>query len=286
MKNRSEYSRERRSFAQRVQDLIMRKSAALQRRVYSSLLPVIASLDVDSGRLVFNLRNVQQIGAIRKIVTTIMTEEGSGLGRWMGKRMIEMLSLNRLYFKSFLPDPLESVEDRVRERTLLRLGYEAQSGNLITGGYLHSIAQDTRVAQAVGASINRSLAARMGLSQFQRDFKDLFVNPSGLGLVEAHFYTNTFDLFQQYDRAISLDYADELGLNYAVYSGTFKNNTRSFCRARQGKVFSREEIESWRNLSFQGKPKIYNPATDLGGYNCRHSLDWISDELAERWRNE
>jgi hypothetical protein len=78
-------------------------------------------------------------------------------------------------------------------------------------------------------------------------------------------------------------YAERLGLKYAVYSGTLEEDSRPFCVARVNKVYSLGEIQSWRNLKFQGKPKIgYEPVYDCGGFNCRHHLSWISDEIAEK----
>lgn len=41
------------------------------------------------------------------------------------------------------------------------------------------------------------------------------------------------------------------------------------------------------DLDWEGKNQIgYNPFIDLGGYNCRHKLRWISRELAEAKRPE
>jgi len=283
MKSRSEYGRERRSFAARMQDLLRRKAAAAQARVYSLIIPLLTEFESEAGRLVFNVANISRITQVRRIVDESLAQEGSVIARWIAAKVLSLADLNRLYFKSFTPRPIEQVEQIAKRNVMLRLGYDIETGDLIRGGYLDDIARNSQVGQVVGSAINRSLGARMGLREFQSNFKAVFTNPQGLGLAERHFYTNTFDLFQQYDRSISKEYADQLNLNYAVYSGTTMSETRPFCSARVGKVFTRKEVESWRNLSFQGKPKNYNPSTDLGGYNCRHSLDWISDELAARF---
>ena len=52
-------------------------------------------------------------------------------------------------------------------------------------------------------------------------------------------------------------------------------------------MYHEDEIKSWENLNFAGKPETgYNPIVDLGGYNCRHRLDWVSDQVAFRLRPE
>lgn len=103
----------------------------------------------------------------------------------------------------------------------------------------------------------------------------------------------------QADREINTEIRQALKLNYAFYQGGTISTTRPFCKVRNNKVFSREEISKfstsrdkyggYENKSsgeLQGKTKPHNPFLDLGGYNCRHSYDWISDELAAIFRPE
>jgi hypothetical protein len=79
----------------------------------------------------------------------------------------------------------------------------------------------------------------------------------------------------------------DLGFKYAIYEGGEIETTRNFCEQRNRKVFSEQEINSWRDLSWQGKNTIgYNPIFDCGGYNCRHKLRWIGTELALKLRGE
>ena len=282
MKSRSQYGRERRSFAARMQEILRRKARSAQTRTYRLITPLLAEFKAEKNQLVFDVDNISKITQVRKIVDAALAEEGSQIARWIAGKVDQLININRKYFGSFMPAPqIGQVADIARNNTLLRLGYNAEANTIIKGGFLDAITTQTSVGQQVGAALNQSLGSRMGIKEFRTNFRDLFLKPDGLGLTEAHYYRTTFDIFQQYDRSVSKEYADQLELNYAVYSGTTMSNTRPFCSERVGKVFSREEIEAWKNETFQGKPTNYNPATDLGGYNCRHSLDWISDELAE-----
>jgi len=284
MKSRSEYGRAKRSFAARLQQILMRKSRSAQTRTYKLIRPLLDEFETSQSRLVFNVENISKITQVRKIVDAALTEEGSVIARWIARQVNALTDLNRLYFKSFVAQPIDVVDVTARENIMLRLGYNLKDGTLIKGGYLDDISTNTNVAQQVGAELNRALGNRTGLRDFRKQFADLFTSDiNGLGLTDRHFYRATFDIFQQYDRAIAKEYADQLELNYAIYSGTIKNTTRSFCSERVNKVFTRAEIERWREEDFDGKPSRYNPSTDLGGYNCRHSLDWISDELAARF---
>lgn len=67
---------------------------------------------------------------------------------------------------------------------------------------------------------------------------------------------------------------------YAIYQGGLIQDSRQFCKERNNKVFTKAEIESWKELEWEGKPENYDPFINVGGTGCRHTLDWISIELA------
>lgn len=83
------------------------------------------------------------------------------------------------------------------------------------------------------------------------------------------------DSFNIYNRNYTQIIANDLEVKYFEYFGQTIRDTRDFCKQRVGRTYSKAEIESWANLSWQGK----NPNTDkttifsyCGGYNCIHSL--------------
>jgi hypothetical protein len=107
-------------------------------------------------------------------------------------------------------------------------------------------------------------------------------------------------LYQLYDAAYNSTLAQEFDMNYFIYQGGLIKDSRDFCAAHNNKVFSREEAADWVNwvpsmgdypAGYEIKQKDtshpsymdypgYTPLVDRGGYNCRHMLGWISDELA------
>ena len=164
---------------------------------------------------------------------------------------------------------------------MLSWGYDVRKKGLVTGGYLEAMASSNVVGEQVGALINQAIAAKMPLADFKKQFKSVFINPDGLGMLERYYDTKTHDLFQKYDRQVNKVYADELKLNWAVWAGTVMSRTRPICEKNNNKCFHRSELEELRNVNFKGKPKIYDPFTDVGGYNCRHHLSWVSAEIAK-----
>jgi len=81
-------------------------------------------------------------------------------------------------------------------------------------------------------------------------------------------------------------FADELKLKYFVYAGSIMEKTRDFCAERNNRVFHVNDVSSFpNNLSYF--PPNYNFFIDRGGYNCRHKIRYISNQLgAKKWGQE
>lgn len=249
---------------------------------------VSTSIEVEEGRIKYTAANLGRVQTIYTLFARFQRKYSETMLGTVLKWAGNLLGLNETYFSTFEPESkVENIRDAARRLTLQRWGYNTTTKALIPGGYFESLFNSQTVAQRVAGLVNQAIAQNMPLKEFQRTFRAAFVGMPGRGMLERHWRTNSFDLYQRIDRTANLIYADKLGLNYAVYSGTLEEDSRPFCIERVNKVFSRPEIKNWDNLNFQGKPKIgYDPFLDCGGFNCRHHLSWISDELAERLRPE
>lgn len=90
-----------------------------------------------------------------------------------------------------------------------------------------------------------------------------------------------FQYARNYDQVVSAD----LGLEWAYYAGGEVDDTRDFCMARIDKYWHIEEIKSWSKLSWQGKARGTtrgNIQTQLGGYNCRHHLNYVTERFVPK----
>lgn len=247
---------------------------------------LVGNIETEDGRIKYTAKNLGRVQGLFSIFQKFQKEyENTILGTvldWAGR----LFGLSAQYFEAF-DNPAESVDDAARRLTLQRWGYNVLTKELIPGGYFQSLFNNANVAQRVAGLVNQAIAQKMPLAQFQRVFRQVFVGQPGQGMLERHWKTNSFDLYQRIDRTANLVYADRLGLDYAIYSGTLEEDSRPFCIARVNKVFGRDEIAAWASLEFAGKPKIgYDPFTDCGGYNCRHHLSFISNEIAAHLRPE
>lgn len=81
--------------------------------------------------------------------------------------------------------------------------------------------------------------------------------------------TNSRMVVGGYNRVARDVVAEEADLNYALYYGQKRDNTRTFCINCIGKVFDRSQISALSNG--QGLDVI----TYAGGWNCIHSWLWV-----------
>jgi hypothetical protein len=85
-------------------------------------------------------------------------------------------------------------------------------------------------------------------------------------LYEARtFYDTTASVFTRQVESLKSDRDDVF-----LYVGPLDRKTRPFCYERVGKVYTRDEIDSWDNGQL---PNVFLTA---GGYNCRHVWQAVS----------
>lgn len=267
--------------AERSFDALSKVVRALQEAAYSLLADWFSeNIETENGgrTIKFSAGNLGRVQGVFGLLKRFGRRLQSGILDAILGQTDRILDANDAYFGQFAV--VTDIQEAARLETLLRWGYNARTKTLIAGGYLDTLFKGSDVSQRVAALLNQAIAARMPLADFRKTFRNVFIGKGGAGMLERHFNTATFDLFQGLDRTVNLIYANRLGLNHAIYSGTIIKTTRPFCRARVGKVFTRNQIEAWADLDFAGKPPIYDPFVHCGGYNCRHHLSFITAEVA------
>lgn len=278
--SRANYQRDReRRAAQFEADLkrrVKRMQGDLQREVLRYISERVQA--GEDGVVRFSVRNVRASAGVAAVVRQFAQERGRKLLNWMVRRLADLFGLNRNYFRSFTEYP-RSRDEQALHLLMLRLGYNTKTGRFVPDGFLSRVFQMDEVANQLARDIQQTLAAKPTITRFRELFRDRFTRA---GYVERHFTRFTSDLFHQFDRAAQTTLADELGLEHAVYSGTLIKTSRCFCERRLNRIYTREEIRKWDALEWRGKIEGGNVLIDLGGYNCRHHLSFISPMQAER----
>jgi hypothetical protein len=173
----------------------------------------------------------------------------------------------------------------------LRVGLDG--GKLVRGGYLQSFFDNNSIGLDLKQMTAKAMTSNMDKKDYIKLLKDKITGTDEYkGGLDRQFQRYAFDLYSHYDAAYNMILGNEFDFNYFIYQGGLVKDTREFCREHNGKVYSRDEAQEWINWkspttgekpSYMGYPG-YDPLIDLGGYNCRHLLGWISDELALRVR--
>lgn len=203
-------------------------------------------------------------------------------------------------FSDYLPKKLDKIVEAANKLINLRIGVDG--GNIIRGGYLESLFNSNPLGVEMKNFTSKAITSGMDMKVYTRELRDMVTGSDGKsGGMERQFQRYAYDLYQQYDAAYNLMLGNEFGFKYFIYQGGLIKDSRDFCAAHNNKVWSIDEMSKWTEwtpsdgkypegyevkqediysvpsyISYPG----YDPGIDRGGFNCRHSLGWIPDDMA------
>jgi len=281
--SRSALERDRERTGRKLDREAGRQITGLSAGLWALLSDALSRMETDpAGRLRFTVRNITTIRQVSFQVRSYNQGAGASFLRWAFTGLRRIFDLNRRYFREAVPEVPETLDDRVRRLLLLRYGYNPDTGMIDADGYLAANVRASSQAQVVAERMNKAISARQNLRDFSRAFRRDFSSPGSPLSLDYHYNRFVRDLFQEFDAEAQLQYAQELGLDHAIYSGTIKNNTRCFCRRRLNRIYTTDLIREWNDHTWQGKKPGVDVRIARGGYNCRHIFSWISEETAEQ----
>lgn len=241
----------------------------------------VDSLDVDeqTGVIKNTLRNKRLLASVDNIFTQYVKTDGVVIAKTMVDGINQILDFNGKYFKNFgTHAELAPIKPVVLELMKSWLGLKG-NGALEGNGYLQKTISDPRVLGDLKNFALRAVAGQQGYRDTLEGVKTFIDgNKTTAGLLEKYHRNFVYDTYSQVDRASSGIFADKLGLDYAIYEGGLIKTSRKFCKEHNGNVYTREEIAAFQPT--EAIPEPYNPFQDLGGYGCRHHLNWISRAIA------
>lgn len=276
------------AFVRRLESKIKTAQAALLRRIIADVLPNIAQKD---GKFASGIANIAKANLIRRAVLQSAKDDIVPLVVEFADKALTITGRNAEYYILSGADAKKVqaiVESSKVLQTVLGIG---ENGQLLKDGYLYRLANTDLVEEQLRQYLITSIATRQDVGQFQKGLKELIVGNKDVdGALVKYFRQYAFDTYSRIREVDNLHFADELELNYFVYTGGVIKTSRDFCIKKNGKVFSREEAqEQWPkdpDLIDRTHVASYRPLIDRGRYNCRHFLMWISDEKAKEMKNE
>lgn len=270
-------ARKRSSILRASESGLLDKTASQERKLNSYVLnTLVPSLEIDSNTNTIkntnaNLKKINKAGGLKRFIKNVINVSINDF------YISEFLKINKQtnrYFNSF--EPTQATSDRINNRSITSVD-----------GFIDDLFDNNTVTKAIQSTLRAAITSKQNVSNVKQLLtKQIKGTEEKLGSLSSYHYRNGYNEFQKYARGLDEDFSTALNLNYAIYAGGEIKTTRSFCDERNGNVYTREEILSWNDLDWQGKDPSANVIINLGGYNCRHDLDWISYPLARRLRKD
>lgn len=239
----------------------------------------------EDGRVRNTLYNKRLLGNIDTVFDRFGNTAGVELARMVAQGVQSVINFNGQYYRMFTAKAqLLPIDRSVKEFMQSWLGL-TERGAVKANGYLDTLIKDTTVKNQIKDFALRSVVGQQGWMESKRQLGEIVTgNQQKTGRLSQYYRNFVYDTYSQVDRATGEVYAEGLGFNFAIYEGGIIKTTRKFCKEHNGNVYHRKEIEQFDPKV--AKPPNYNPFTDLGGYGCRHHLNWIPDSLALMLRDD
>ena len=297
MATRSELAIKREKYIREQEAILLKKVSGVEKQLYKSIFDkIIKGLDESNGKIVSNGKNIDLVTAIDKIFKDLQGDELLKIIKGFSTGLTGVQQLNEAYFKAIEEDKkkLAKITQQSNEATKKRLGI-TDKGGIVKKGFLDKLVKDKTVIQKIKKETYKAITSGRSLEDYKSKIKTMIQGTDKVnGELVRHFDTFARDAFNQVDRTTQKFYADKLDLDAFIYAGGTINASRCFCINHNGKVYTREESQEWGDdlmgtcqpiwdESVDGK---YQPLVMLGGYNCRHSLNWISSVEAKRRRKD
>lgn len=283
----SKINKAKEKFLKSKEKQLNRKVSILERKLMRSIVDkVLDKLETDKGIINSTGSNTQIAKEIEKVFRDFNNSDHIKVVLQFANDLQRINGFNTKYFDSLDFKTTSAIK---KANIIMRRQIGITKDNkIVRGSYLDNFLKDTSIKNEVVRAVNNAIANRSNLTALKTDLKNTITTSeeNGNGRLQRYYKQFAYDTYQSYDRTHSTIVANDLGLQAFIYSGNKIRTTRPFCKARAGKVFLIEEAMKWKNLQFQGKTSPYNPLSDLGGYNCRHGIRYISNSEALRRRKD
>ena len=277
----------------------------LQSRLFSDIISeLIPELDIKDGLIQDTAKNYRLLSVLDKTYKDFQKASNQVVLNQVVTSTTEIAKLSAEYFSVVLAGNLPARFDNIIASAdkLINLRIGLDGGKIVRGGFLESFFNSNTIGTELKQFTSRAVTSNMNMKDYTKALRDMITGtPEYQGGTERQFQRYAYDLYQQYDAAYNQMLGNEFGFNYFIYQGGLIADSRDFCAAHNNKVWSKDEAVDWvdwtpsmgeypagyvvkakdmnETPSYMSYPG-YDPLIDRGGYNCRHALGWISDDIA------
>ncbi len=269
-------------------DTLDRRVQGMQRSLTRRFVEAVLEMfDFEGGKLKKTTKNIAALRKLERLFENFEREIIRDELALFAAELLEIGGLTVEYYEATSPAAKAAAIKNSLELLRSVMGITADGG-LVEGGYLDRLGKTAQVRETLRQYVVQSIVSKRSLADFQRGFRELVEGKPGIdGALQAYWRQYAYDTYNQAHEVVNVSMADELELQHFIYQGSIIPTSRGFCRKKAGKVFTRQEALKWKNdpdLIDKKTAASYNPFIERGRYNCRHFLNWISEELAVQIR--
>lgn len=253
----------------RMRSRLSRVSSQLFERIDKEIL---SKLETDADGNI--LRSPKNMALINKIVTIMPSIDLSQFAKLSIADYLTIIPNSSPYFEAF--DIERQRIEAIEKSTLPKMMKRAKVFNKMS----------VRRKDAIRARkvIVKEMLKGKNYVEMKKDIKNWVVKD---GKALSHIKTELNDAFMEGDRYVVEQMARGLDLDrYYRFAGSLVQRSRDFCEHRNRKAYTKNEVEAWRSLTWEGKSSPYDPYINVGGYNCRHRLMPISEGYYNRLKTQ
>jgi hypothetical protein len=289
-------AKERRQFIDKFMQTFEKKLSELERLLLRKIIDKFIKEYTEAQSLTSSGKAEKLSNAVKSIYDSFKGNQNIKLINDFVKQLEQLADLQDGYFNSLglSRQMIRKAEAGARIVMREKIGINA-NGTVKKGSFIHKyLMKDDnakRIQSIIRSSVIRGSEPSVIINRITRVVTG---TKEQAGVLTHHYRTFAYDTMQQYDAEYGKNVAVEIGLKYFIYSGGTIETTRDFCKSKAGKVFSIDEAQEWRNDpkllvtkdELKKGRKDYDPIVDRGRWNCRHTIEWITEEEAFRRRPE
>lgn len=276
----------------------IRALKGIERTLFEALITVLVDeLTTKDGRITSAKGDLSLSKAIDRVFDALQRGEFVTFAKQSVLDFNAIIAGQGAYFlginEAIAPGRYRGIERKVRQIMRARLGI-GDGGSVIKDGYLDRLFTATTVREAVKQIIMRAVSGGLPMNKLVDRITEITkTSATGDSALMKYMQPFIFDTYQQFDRATGDQFAKRLDLQVGSYEGGLIETSRAFCVKHDGKIFTVQEAEAWRDdpdlpqtaqERKSGQVLDYVPTVDMGRWNCRHRFRYMSKEMAIRER--
>lgn len=294
-----ELAKLRADYLEKREEILKSKVNTLSVKLFDKVFEnYLAVLDQQDGKIVSSDTNINMVKGLDQIYNVFRQSDNIPVVQSFVSDLQGIVPLNQRYFKNIAQQGLRAETAVVKEVVEKRLGIDA-NGNPVPKGFVDKFIRDDSILKKIRKQTMQAITKGKGFQDFKNELKKTITGVPEeelSGAVQQYYRGYAYDTFQKVDRLSGTLFAKELSLRYFFYQGGTIKTTRPFCEKCNGKIV---DSLAFKNLEYKdikpelrsglpdgdGQP-VWNPMSDLGGFNCRHSIDWVADTVAQQFSNK